>query len=660
MNEFDNNIKTAQKKGLTLYLVFGGVAGVVILAYLAWLMLAEGYALKISPIEAQQSKSIVVTEGFGFVLADGVYSFGGTLKITVDAQKFEAKTVQVTTSTPSTIEVVLEPSPGKILARTDPESLDTLWNINGEPVHIGEQLEHELAPGNYALTINNKFYQPILHSVQIQSEDVLNLDLKFTPVDGSMTIASVPTGADVVVNEKSVGKTPLEFGTQGGRYDVRLSKDGYEILTDIIEISYTDAQAQRKYQLEPKKGKLSISALPKEGVLLIDGKQRDLGDNFVYANQTHRVLYQRDGYYPYSNSLRLKPGEVKDIEIQLQPEKGKVILTSQPAADIYINGLARGTGSLTVKLPSVPHQIEFQKPGFRTVTKKITPSGKRVSKVNVKMLTEFEARRKEGAPLFVDTIGIQMTKHRPTAFTMGSAPNEKGRRRNEIQLPVKFNKRIWVSQHEITEAQYKRYDSSKASSNLPVTNVAWNEAAIYCNWLSSQEGLPPFYIANNGRVIGSKRDSNGYRLPTEAEWEWLSKKAKRATPTTFVWGNSSRIPAGSGNLGDASLSGKQTFVLTDYNDSHTGKAPVGSYKPDRAGLYDLAGNVSEWVHDFHSYVPSQNTTALVDYLGPVKGSNHIWKGGNFTTGQLASLRSSYKEASDSASPTLGFRIARYD
>jgi Uncharacterized conserved protein len=120
--------------------------------------------------------------------------------------------------------------------------------------------------------------------------------------------------------------------------------------------------------------------------------------------------------------------------------------------------------------------------------------------------------------------------------------------------------------------------------------------------------------------------SKGYRLPTEAEWEFVAKLNRRASPTTFVWGDQYRIRDKQGNFADASLSGKQTFILKDYDDGFANKAPVGSFKAERGGFFDLDGNVREWVHDTYDVATSSQSGSYTDYLGPVGQGKHVVKG----------------------------------
>ena len=105
----------------------------------------------------------------------------------------------------------------------------------------------------------------------------------------------------------------------------------------------------------------------------------------------------------------------------------------------------------------------------------------------------------------------------------------------------------------------------KRNKNLPITSISWKDAISFCNWLSEKEGLDSVYMFNNEKYVGANLQNNGYRLPTEAEWEWLARKAGRNSLTKFSWGKSLPIPKMVGNLADESVIGfKELYISLVY------------------------------------------------------------------------------------------------
>ena len=89
-----------------------------------------------------------------------------------------------------------------------------------------------------------------------------------------------------------------------------------------------------------------------------------------------------------------------------------------------------------------------------------------------------------------------------------------------------MSRAFYVAEHEVTEKQYQQIVGKGKASNLPVTNVTWIEAVRFCNELSKREGLKPYYTIRGNGVVFSK-NSDGYRLPSESEWEWVSRKFRK-------------------------------------------------------------------------------------------------------------------------------------
>jgi len=226
-------------------------------------------------------------------------------------------------------------------------------------------------------------------------------------------------------------------------------------------------------------------------------------------------------------------------------------------------------------------------------------------------------------------------------FIMGSPEEERGRNANELQHRVTVSS-FYMDRYEVQQSDFEELMEKNPSLtkrfNLPVFNVTWIEAVEYCNKLSQKEGLTPAYtISGSGgnRTATWNREANGYRLPTEAEWEY----ACRAGTTTVY------------NTGD---------TISDdtgwYKDNSGGKIHPSGEKPANAwGLYDMHGNVLEWCWDLYGEYRMANQT---DPTGSTTGTNRIKRGGSWGASALYA-RSAYRNYNESDYRNyVGFRLVR--
>jgi formylglycine-generating enzyme required for sulfatase activity len=254
-------------------------------------------------------------------------------------------------------------------------------------------------------------------------------------------------------------------------------------------------------------------------------------------------------------------------------------------------------------------------------------------------------------------------------FDMGASRREAGRRANESRRKVALTRPYYLGIKEVTNAQFRRFRPAHSSGSAdgiglddnsqPVVKVSWEEAARYCDWLSGQQGLPPAYIDNGGKLELVMPPNTGYRLPTEAEWAYAARVYQRPEPARYAWDGPFPPTVVTGNYADAQVADILADVVPSYDDGYRGTAPVGSFGATPGGFYDLGGNVAEWTNDYYSVYPVNGGAPVNDPRGPTSGQHRVVRGASWRHGNITELRLSYRDYSKQPRSDLGFRIARY-
>jgi len=161
----------------------------------------------------------------------------------------------------------------------------------------------------------------------------------------------------------------------------------------------------------------------------------------------------------------------------------------------------------------------------------------------------------------------------------------------------------------------------------------------------------------DGRVEGFDANATGYRLPSEAEWVWLTRSEKR-----YAWGDFMPPPNRFGNLADASAADIVQPVLKGYNDRHAVSADAGSFPPSARGLYDLPGNVAEWMHDVFLNklrISARPEAERINPLGEASGRYYVIRGFGWRDSGRKELSLSNRRYDRDPKDDVGFRLAYY-
>lgn len=650
-----------------------GTAMALVLFVLWFLFTSKSVQIEFTPA----AENVSISGGFSFELG-GVYLLReGAYQVNASTAQHEPlqQTFNVGGERNQRIDFGFTPLPGFLLLSITPEDAE----VRVDGVLMASPARMQLPAGEHEIEVSHPRYLPTSVIVDIEGKQIEQpLQLELQPNWSDVSINTSPPGAAILLdNEDSGLVTPAVVAALAGEREIALQLDGYKTHRQRIFAQAGEAVTLPAVTLVQADAQLRLTSSPAGAGVTVNG--RFMGQTPVRldlkSGQSHTLQLILNGYQTFSRTRTLQRGEVTDLHANLVVQTGTVVVRSQPnGAQLRLNGTFQGEANQTLQLPIRAHEVAISLPGYAGFTQTITPKVGLTQEIKVKLLTVEEARLRAMKPNITTAAGQNLKLFKPFAFTMGASRREPGRRANETLREIDMTRLFYLSTHEVTNAQFRQFatghDSGKFveqdlnEDDMPVSSVGWHEAAAYCNWLSDAEGLPRFYEIEFGKVVDSNLNATGYRLPMEAEWAWAARTPLQpdpnATGTTnqlrFPWGPNLPPPDRHGNYADRSASALVGRIIFGYNDNHTAAAPIGTFKPNQRGLYDMGGNVAEWMHDFYA-IPGQQ--AVTNPVGPADGEYHVMRGSSWMHGTITELRYSFRDYGIQGRQDVGFRIARY-
>jgi formylglycine-generating enzyme required for sulfatase activity len=561
--------------------------------------------------------------------------------------------------------------PGRIAISTAPK-VDAAVSIDNGPIGRAPFGPTELQPGEHSISVRADRFLPFNDVIEIAGlgrEEILTVQL--VPRWSDITVTSEPAGAAIFVGDSQLGVTPATIELLEGTHQVSVLLAGFSAWDGSVTAVPNVAQTLPPITLQPANAQLQVTTIPRGANVTVDGRYR--GQSPITLALSPGIDYvvglSKAGYGSASRKVRLAAAASDSITVDLSARTGRVTVNVSPTdAVIYVDGAARSKGSATLDLSSAPHNIAVKKDGHESWSRSVTPRPGYPQTLTAHLRSLEEIERAKIQQTQMSAAEQVLRRIEPGTFMMGSSRADPGRRANEVLVPVTISRPYLIGVREVSNKEFAQFranhDSGSdihtamgADSN-PVARVTWADAAEYCNWLSAIEGLPPAYEQKFGQWEAIRPLTNGYRLPTEAEWVWAIRYSGTTSAPRFVWGKDMPPKKNSGNFADRSAADLVPTIIPGFDDGFAATSPTGMFTPSAIGIYDGSGNVAEWVNDFYSVPTPGLKTPLPDPLGPEQGQAYVIRGSSWRHAGETELRLSFRDYGNEARFDVGFRIAR--
>ncbi len=562
-------------------------------------------------------------------LSEGVHT------LTLKKQGFDEwrKEIEIIALKRSEVIAELETIYGGLDVTSTPEEAEVY--LDGKKVGITPVVLEHVKKGLREIVVKKTGYEDWDQKVKIASGESIKLFAELGAVYGSLLIESRPVDADVYLGGRNQGKTPLTLErVKEGKQEIEISKEGYQAWKQSVTVK-PGKPVQVTADLIAAYGSLKISSKPTGAAILIDGKQQGKTPLKLDKLKSGRIQVEvgMECHESVIRDIAIPAGKAAESEFVLKSVCGNISVVSEPADakwffDDKYQGRTPGRltdiekGKHTVKLTKTDYIdwvgiVDVKPDGTETVTAKLDPVPLKVGDTYMDPVT-----------------GMAFTWVEGGCYQMGTPPKELGRDADEGPVHEVCVNGYWMGIYEVTQAEWKQIMGGNPAffnkgGDYPIENVSWNMVQTFIGKLNQQL---------KGKLGKAAGKSSFYRLPTEAEWEFAARD--RGGDQRFSGGN------------------QANGVGWNKNNSKRTTHPVGKKTPNNLGIYDMSGNVYEWVEDVYgedAYAKHSKSNPVVQS----GGSERVARGGSWFHSEKES-RSAKRNMFSAETPNtyVGFRLVK--